>query len=110
MFSSWLLQEMNKKDWTQADLARASGLTTAAISRYMTGRIPEEESAKKIARAFKIPPEQVFRAAGILPPVKEKEQLIEIILHELDTLSPEDKADVIEFIEFKARRKRKKAQ
>jgi transcriptional regulator with XRE-family HTH domain len=51
MFSDWLLQEMIKKGWSQADLARASGLTTAAVSKYMSGRVPEEGSIKKIANA-----------------------------------------------------------
>jgi len=42
MFSDWLLKELNVKEWSQEDLARASGLTTAAISKYLAGRTPDQ--------------------------------------------------------------------
>ena len=71
MFNEWLLNNLKELDWSQADLARASGLTTAAISKYMAGRIPDDAALRKIAKAFKFPPEIVFRAAGILPPTME---------------------------------------
>jgi transcriptional regulator with XRE-family HTH domain len=71
MFNDWLLSQLNQAQWSQADLARASGLTTAAISKYMGGRIPDKVALRKIAKAFKLPPETVFRAAGALPSIVE---------------------------------------
>jgi len=67
-FNDWILNQLNQKDWSQADLARASGLTRGAVSKYLTDRIPDEDALRKIAKAFKLPPEDVFRAAGVLPP------------------------------------------
>jgi transcriptional regulator with XRE-family HTH domain len=68
MFNDWILSQLQEHDWSQADLARASGLTTGAISNYINGRTPDKTALRKLAKAFKLPPETVFRAAGILPP------------------------------------------
>ena len=67
MFNNWLLDRLNELNWSQADLSRASGLTTGAISNYINGRIPDKAGLRKIAKAIKLPPETVFRAAGVLP-------------------------------------------
>jgi transcriptional regulator with XRE-family HTH domain len=78
MFNEWLLEQLKDMDWSQADLARVSGLTRPAISNYINGRTPDEAALRKIARAFKTSPETVFRAAGILPPQVEDPWLHEI--------------------------------
>lgn len=108
MFNDWLLKELKQRDWLQADLARASGLTTAAISRYINGRAPEETSIKKIARAFNLPPEIVFRAAGILPPATTIDEETEQIIFEASKLNPQDRAEVIAFIRMKQNLRKKK--
>jgi len=88
MFNDWLLSELRKKEWDQADLARASGLTTAAISKYIGGRVPNSEALQKIAHALKLPPELVFEKAGLLPPKSElspkKRELMEKLQHSTD--------------------------
>jgi transcriptional regulator with XRE-family HTH domain len=71
MFNDWLLNQLKQQDWSQADLARASGLTTAAISRYISGRTPDEAALRKIAKALRLPPELVFEKAGLLPTKSE---------------------------------------
>jgi len=96
MFSDWLLKELNKKDWIQADLARASGLTTASISKYMGGRIPDESALKKIARALKVPAEEAFRAAGILPPTTLQDQWVRRVEHKLEQITDENDRRTIE--------------
>lgn len=104
----WLDDLLDELEWTPARLSRESGLDSAVISNIKNGkRNTGIDVARKIAKATKLPESDIMRRAGILPPAKEKEILIERILHEMEDLSPEDKADVIEFIEFKARRKRK---
>lgn len=70
-FNDWILERLNELDWSQADLARNSGLTRSVISKYMAGRIPDESALRQIAKALKLSPESVFRAAGILPPSVE---------------------------------------
>jgi transcriptional regulator with XRE-family HTH domain len=90
MFNDWLLSQLKQLDWSQADFARASGLTTAAISRYINGRIPDEAALRKIAKAFKLPPELVFEKAGLLPPKPELSPLKRAILHLAEDLPDSD--------------------
>lgn len=78
MFNDWLLEQLQERQWSQADLSRASGLTSAAISKYINGRTPDESALRKIAHALKLPPELIYEKAGILPskpelsPIKRK--------------------------------------
>lgn len=67
-FAEWLQEELDKRDWRQADLARYGGIATSMLSRVMTGeRSPGPDTCVSIARAFRMPPEDVFRKAGLLP-------------------------------------------
>ena len=103
MFSDWLLDELRKREWTQADLARASGLTTAAISKYMSGRIPEKDALKKIARAFDVPIGNLYQIAGMLPPEPEPDLLTKAIMHLLHDLDNEEKNEVLEYVKLRRR-------
>lgn len=104
MFNEWLLEKMKELDWSQADLSRASGLTTGAVSNYINGRIPGEAALRKIAKALHMSPETVFRAAGILPPEPKKDPAIDEILHLARNLPPEDVQDLIDLARAKIAR------
>jgi transcriptional regulator with XRE-family HTH domain len=73
-FSDWLLQEMNKRGWSQADLARNSGLNRQSVSDYVNRRRtnPDPEALVSIAKGLKISPITIFRIAGLLPEGGEK--------------------------------------
>lgn len=72
-FADWLIEQMNKRGWSQADLANAAGLNRQVISTYVNRQRqkPDSEVLVALARALHLPPETVFRAAGLLPPVSE---------------------------------------
>lgn len=68
-FGDWLQRELSNRGWDQAELSRRSGISSAQISRIVTGgRRPGKDSIDGIARALRLPPEDVMRQAGILPP------------------------------------------
>ena len=68
-FGDWVLHELNNRGWDQAELARRSGISDAHISRIVTGgRNPGADSVQRIARALRLPAEEAFRRAGLLPP------------------------------------------
>lgn len=92
-FNDWLLEKLKEFDWSQADLARASGLTRAAISRYINdyARKPDEAALTKIAKAFKLPPELVFEKAGLLPPKTDLSPLDRTIMELVKNLPDNDK-------------------
>lgn len=87
--------ELASRGWDQAELARRSHISDAHISRLVAGgRKPGNESAKAIARAFRLPPEEVMRHAGILPPknvnltVGDRRNLVET-MDKIAALSPD---------------------
>ena len=104
-FSDWLNSEMMRLGWSQADLARASGLTTAAISRYINGgRSIGPDAANAIAKALNVPVETVFRAAGLLPPEREAVHGM-AELREVYSLLPEsDRQELLEIARLKLER------
>jgi transcriptional regulator with XRE-family HTH domain len=96
-FAHWLSVKMQEKDWSQADLSRESKLTRQSIANYLSGRVPNNEAIKKLAKAFKIPETQIYREAGILP-ADQTDNEIEEILHRVKDLSQADRDMVLEFI------------
>ena len=67
LFVDWLDNELQKRRWTPARLAREAGITKGALSHIFNGtRQPGVVMIKAIARALHLPPEQVFRVAGLL--------------------------------------------
>lgn len=106
-FSDWLANQLKLMNMTPAELARASGKAPAVISRVLNGdRKPEPETLIAIARALNLPPEQVFRAAGLLPPVSPDTEYAEQILHLLRQLSPQEQEEILELLRFKTERQK----
>lgn len=91
-FSKWLSEQMNKADMSQADLARASGLTRSTISYWLSpkSKSPDEAALRKIATAFKLPPELVFEKAGLLPPKPELSPIKRKLIHVAGDLPDSD--------------------
>ncbi|PKN91074.1 MAG: hypothetical protein CVU44_20885 [Chloroflexi bacterium HGW-Chloroflexi-6] len=87
-FGSWILEELEKRKMTQADLARATDITTAQMSRIVSGqRNAGKDTLTAIARALHLPPHLVFEKAGVLPPEKEKDPWVEEMSHNLGKLT-----------------------
>lgn len=103
-FSTWINDQLRERKWTQADLARESGLTRQAIGYYLSGKSksPDPEALTSIARALNFPPTRVFRAAGILPPAPEVSEEIEMILNEVARLPKEDQEEILAFVRMKS--------
>lgn len=90
-FGQWLLEELEKRDMNQSDLARASNITTAQISRIISGRRGVGEQAlTAIAHALRLPPDMVFEKAGILPPKPEMSPIKRKLLHLSEGLPESD--------------------
>ena len=107
-FSGWLQEELNKREWTQADLSRKSEVSQAQIARIMSGsRGIGPEACKEIAHALDLPEEEVFRQAGLLSPkVEEPPNLGEWI--RMFVLADEEERDrMLEVARTLSRRSRK---
>lgn len=112
-FTDWLRKQLSDYGWTQADLAAKSGVSPAQIARVLSGeRGLGMQSMSAIAKAMRIPPEEVFIAAGLLPQkslnTSQKDQLLFLF----DQLPEDEKVELIEYLQTKLAmlEKRKKAK
>lgn len=101
-FSEWLQDELERQGLTQADLVRSSGLSTAQISRILNMRSePSKDALISIAYGLHLPPEIVFRAAGLLPDLPSPRDAAEEILgYKLQELSDRQIDELLKYIEF----------
>jgi transcriptional regulator with XRE-family HTH domain len=83
-FPDWLQSELDKRRWSQADLAYAAGISRAVVNKLLNRRTyPQPDTLQAIARALKVPVETVYRAAGLLPRETESETFEAEIVHKL---------------------------
>ncbi|MHB9130377.1 MAG: helix-turn-helix domain-containing protein [Armatimonadota bacterium] len=95
-FATWLQEQLTQRGWDQAELARRSGVTTAHISNIMAGeRNVGAQVSRKIARALHLPPEQVFRQAGLLPKAMPHSAKADELLHLFEELNEDDKTRLL---------------
>jgi transcriptional regulator with XRE-family HTH domain len=107
-FSEWLGDELEKRDWTQADLARKSGLTTAGVSHIIKGtRKAGIKSCAKIAKAFDLSPDEVLRAADLLDQLPKDDKTVKDIVYTVNQMSEKLKEDVLEYARFKLQQGKK---
>ena len=86
-FSEWLQAEMNKRGWSQSDLARAADLNRAVINKLLNGKShPQPSTLEAISRALKIPVEIIYRAAGLLPANSDHDETVEEALYVLKNI------------------------
>lgn len=109
-FTEFIQAEMKKRGWSQADLARQTGMTTGGVSMLLNQtRKPSPDTLLTIASAFQLPPERLFREAGLLPKepgnVAGKEELNFL----LTELSDEGKNDLLIYARFLLAEEKKRA-
>jgi transcriptional regulator with XRE-family HTH domain len=81
-FSEWLQNEMDKRGWSQSDLARYADLNRAVINKLLNGKShPQHPTLEAISRALKIPLETTYRAAGLLPINSDNDDAMEEAIH-----------------------------
>jgi len=96
-FSEWLQTEMDKRGWSQSDLARSAGLNRAVVNKILNGKShPQPPTLEAISRAFKIPVEAIYRAAGLLSVDTEHDDIADEAFHILKNIqNPQRRATVI---------------
>jgi transcriptional regulator with XRE-family HTH domain len=104
-FPEWLREQMSQRGIrSNAELARLANLgkdgRTVVWSWLNLGKRPSEESLQKLAKAFKMPIQEVYRAAGILPPAQDIDAWIERISHTVDQLPESEKELVYRYAEM----------
>ena len=99
-FVEWLQTEIDKRNWSQSDCARAADLNRAVINKLLNGKCkPQPATLVAIARAFKIPVEIAYRAAGLLPRVADLDDSTAELMYVFNSIqSPQRKATAISLL------------
>lgn len=108
-FVKWLEEEMAARKWRPADLARAGGLYTSTLSKILNeDRQPGPDVCLSIAKAFDIPPDIVFRQAGLLPklPGPEQDPTFQDILDVVKNMTPKERAELLDYALFRFRKRK----
>jgi len=101
-FVEWLENELQQRRMTRADLAKEAKISQSSLSLiYSNRRGIGNEICDAIAKALRLPPETVYRAAGLLPPKSERDELIEEILHAMEDLDDDERRGLLAYIEMR---------
>jgi len=99
-FPNWLLTELENRGWSQAKLAKIAGVSRTAISDAISEKNPPGfEVCIAIAKAFKLPPEEVMRIAKLLPQISKRTSEHNRLLFLFDRLSPEQQRYALKLLE-----------
>lgn len=101
-FTNWLLDELKKRDWSQSDLSKRSGISQGAISKVINGqRNPGMDFCEGLSKALKLPVEIIYKAAGLIPKGSESTAQKEELSHLFSQLPEREKKDLLTYIRFK---------
>lgn len=101
-WSKWVLDELNKRDWSQADLVRASNKSRGTISKAINGvNEPEPETVAAICEAFGYPRETGYRIVGLLQPDLNHDEKRSELIHLFEMMSDDNKEDQLAYARMK---------
>lgn len=101
-FTNWLNAELEKREWNYSKLATKAKISKGTISHILSGRRnPGSDFCEKIARAFNIPPDEVYRRAGLLPPAPVRTSQTEELIYLFNQFPDNEKADLITYMRIK---------
>lgn len=107
LFGQWLQKEREKRDLSQSDLARLTGLHRQIINKTENGvSMPAVETYLALAKAFSISPITIFRKAGLLPEGGEQVSFDDW-QYLLNQLTPEEEEEIRQITEMKIERRKK---
>jgi transcriptional regulator with XRE-family HTH domain len=97
---NWIIDELNKRDWSQGELARRANITRGHISHILSGsRNAGAEVCIAIAKAFNEPPEKGLEMGGYLSK-REPEPRLRDVMHKFRLLDDQEKADLEKYLDY----------
>lgn len=107
-FIEWIEQELETREWKQATLAQVMGTSEGMVSMVLKGaRNPGPDFCNGVARAFGVPPETVFRLAGLLPALPEEDdELARQLVENFKRLPIDKRREVLSYVVWKIQESR----
>jgi transcriptional regulator with XRE-family HTH domain len=103
-FINWLNKEIEKRDWSIRQTARAANLSHTVISNLLSGDKPTFNTCAALAEAFNIPSNFVFQIAGLVEEQK-RDELSDEAEFLMSQLSPYQRQLAVKFIRVLAEEK-----
>jgi len=98
-FAIWLDAEMKKRGWSLQLVAGRMGVSHTTMTSIANGHMrPSADFCQRIALVFHVPPAEVFRHAGLLPPDLKEMAVLREVAHLLRQLSPEQQDATLTFV------------
>jgi len=108
----WLDNELKTRGWSHRELARRAELSQTAISTVLSGqRQPGWDFCVRVATALGETPDQVFRLAGLLPPLPapEDDATLRDLIAYAKQLSHEERQLVLDFTRWRYHQKQEES-
>ncbi len=100
-------------DLTHAQVAERAGISRSYVTRLEADQVdlPSKEVLPRLAEALGTTRDDLVRAAGYIdpPPTVLDDPAMEIAFRHVETLPPEDREAVLEFVAFVLQRRRRRA-
>lgn len=101
-FVEWLDEQENRLGLSDYEIAKRGKFSHSVLSRARAGIPPKWDVCVSVAEVVKVPPEQVFRMAGLLPLNPDEDEWDERIQHLLRKFPPEEKKKIVKRLELEA--------
>lgn len=98
----WIVDEREKREWSQSDLARKVGVSRQTINDYESRRrvTPDEGILSRISVEFGYPDDYLPRLAGLLPARRNEDEGQKRLDHLYSTLkNKSNKERAVDFLE-----------
>jgi len=102
MFGEWLNEELKKRGLSQYAFGKMIDVPPTHINHLINGRRkPSAEMLETIAKGLKLPQEEIYRRAGILPQAPPKSEQKEMLNYLFDRFPEKEKKDLLTYMRIK---------
>lgn len=98
-FNEWLNNEIQKRGWSLRETARKANLSPTLISLTLSGDPPTFNTCAALAKAFDLPPMDVFEKAGLLPETKKNDPNLQLANYKFSQLPEWQQKIVLKFMD-----------
>lgn len=98
-FAAWLNRELDNRGWSRSEAARRGEFSASMLDKVISGYSqPGLDFCNGVARAFKLPLEDILRKAGILPPINRRDGTLASLIRRIEGLPSDTRQATIGLI------------